>query len=79
MARTTVTIGDEKLAALRQLAAERGVSVSRLVREAVEEKLAQQPLPGKQRRFSALGMGSSTEGPFGRDLGDVDPEYPPFR
>ncbi len=46
MARTTVTIGDEKLAALRQLAAERGVSVSRLVREAVEEKLAGQPLPG---------------------------------
>ncbi len=83
MTRTTVTIDDEKLAALRQLAAERGVSVSCLVREAVEEKLLRQPLrqplPRKRRRFSALGTGSSKEGPFGRDLGDVEMEFPSWR
>ena len=79
MTRTTVTIDANKLAALRQLAAERGVSVSRLVREAVDEKLAMLPLPRKGRRFSALGMGASKEGPFGRDLGDVEMEFPSWR
>ena len=116
MTRTTVTIDDEKLDALRTLAAERGVSVSCLVREAVDEKLSKQPLPGPRpkpralgmgdsgysdtselasdfgeiveaglevvsarRRFSALGLGSSKEVPTARELGDVDPEYPPFR
>ena len=79
MTRTTVTIDDEKMDLLRSLAAERGVSVSCLVREAVSEKLAGQPLPRKRRRFSALGMGSSKEGPFGRDLGDVEMEFPSWR
>lgn len=50
MTRTTVTIDANKLAALRQLAAERGVSVSCLVREAVDEKLANQPLYGPRPR-----------------------------
>ena len=43
MTRTTVTIDDEKLDALRTLAAERGVSVSCLVREAIDEKLSKRP------------------------------------
>ena len=79
MTRTTVTIDDEKLDALRSLAAERGVSVSCLVREAVDEKLSKQPGKGRRRRLSALGMGSSKEGPTARELGDVATEYPSWR
>ncbi len=108
MTRTTVTIDDEKLDALRSLAAERGVSVSCLVREAIDEKLTeehQQPAREKPRslgtgrsghkdtsrlasdfgeivdaglevvegryRLSALGTGSSRQGPTARELGDV--------
>ena len=79
MTRTTVTIDDEKLDALRTLAAERGVSVSCLVREAVDEKLSKQPRPGRRPKPSALGMGFSKDGPTARELGDVDPEYPSWR
>lgn len=79
MTRTTVTIDDEKLDALRTLAAERGVSVSCLVREAIDEKLSKRPRPGKRPRFSALGMGSSKESPTAREMGDITPEIPPWR
>ena len=79
MTRTTVTIDDEKLDALRSLAEERGVSVSCLVREAIDEKLSKQPVPGQRRRLSALGTGFSKGGPTARELGDVDPEYPSWR
>ncbi len=118
MTRTTVTIDDEKLDALRSLAAERGVSVSCLVREAIDDKLSKRPAPGPRpkprlgvfasdddgypplselasdfgeiveagidavrarRKLSALGTGSSKEGPTARELGDVRPDYPPFR
>ena len=48
MTRTTVTIDDEKMDLLRSLAAERGVSVSCLVREAVDEKLAWYRPPGER-------------------------------
>ena len=83
MTRTTVTIDDEKLDALRTLAAERGVSVSCLVREAIDEKLSKRPSPvsgtRKRPRFSALGMGSSKDGPTAREMGDITPEIPPWR
>ena len=79
MTRTTVTIDDEKLSELRSLAAERGVSVSCLVREAIDEKLSKRPVRRKQPRPLALGTGYSKEGPTARELGDVDPEYPPWR
>ncbi|MCY3603987.1 MAG: ribbon-helix-helix protein, CopG family [Chloroflexi bacterium] len=80
MTRTTVTIDDKKLNELRSLAAERGVSVSCLVREAIDEKLSKRPSPeGRRRRLSALGTGYSKEGPTARELGDVDPEIPPWR
>ena len=79
MTRTTVTIDDEKLDALRSLAAERGVSVSCLVREAIDDKLSKRPAPTRRRRLSALGMGSSKEGPTARELGDANPEIPPWR
>ena len=79
MTRTTVTIDDEKLDALRGLAAERGVSVSCLVREAIDEKLSKRSGLRRRRRLSALGMGTSKEGPTARDLGDADTEYPSWR
>ena len=59
MTRTTVTIDDEKLEALRKLAAERGVSVSCIVREAVSEKLAKQPAHGQQDKPRSMGSGRS--------------------
>ena len=79
MTRTTVTIDDEKLDKLRSLAAERGVSVSCLVREAIDEKLSKWPGLRQRKRLSALGMGSSKEGPAARELGDADTEYPSWR
>ena len=59
MTRTTVTLDAEKLDALRTLAAERGVSVSCLVREAIDEKLSKRPLPGKRPKPRSLGSFSS--------------------
>ena len=61
MTRTTVTLDDEKLDALRTLAAERGVSVSCLVREAIDEKLSKRPHPGKRPKPKALGSFSSED------------------
>ena len=79
MTRTTVTIDDKKLDELRSLAAERGVSVSRLVREAIDEKLSKRP-PGRQQpKPLALGMGRSKDAIPARDLTDADLEYPPWR
>ena len=79
MTRTTVTIDDEKLDALRSLAAKRGVSVSCLVREAIDEKLSKRPPPGRRPKPTALGMGFSKEGPTARELGDVEMEFPSWR
>ena len=79
MPRTTVTIDGDKLDLLRQLAAERGVSVSRLVREAVDEKLAWYRPPGERPKPKGLGMGYSNGGPSARELTEADPAIPPFR
>lgn len=59
MTRTTVTLDAEKLEALRTLAAERGVSVSCLVREAVDEKLSKRPLKGRREKPRSLGSFAS--------------------
>ena len=59
MTRTTVTIDDEKLEALRSLAAERGVSMSCIVREAVSEKLAKRPAQGQRDKPRSVGSGRS--------------------
>lgn len=73
MTRTTVTIDDEKMDLLRSLAAERGVSVSCLVREAVDEKLAWYRPPGTRPKPKGLGMGYSNGGPSARELTEADP------
>ena len=59
MTRTTVTIDDEKLEALRSLAAERGVSVSCLVREAIDDKLSKRPIRVVRQKPQSLGSGRS--------------------
>jgi hypothetical protein len=59
MTRTTFTLDDEKLDALRTLAAERGVSVSCLVREAVDEKLSDTASLRPRAKPRSLGTGRS--------------------
>ncbi len=79
MTRTTVTLDAEKLDALRTLAAERGVSVSCLVREAIDEKLSHKLRPRKRPKPSSLGMVHAPDATPARKLGDTTPEIPPWR
>jgi hypothetical protein len=54
MERTTLSIPDDLRDRLRRLAAERGVSMATIVREAIDEKLA-----GARPRPGSLGIGAS--------------------
>jgi predicted transcriptional regulator len=63
MERITITIPDELRTRLRRLAAERGVSMATIVREALDEKLA-----GPRPRPLSLGAGSSGERDIARRL-----------
>jgi Ribbon-helix-helix protein, copG family len=69
MERTTITIPDELRTRLRRLAAERGVSMATIVREAIDEKLA-----GVRPRPRSLGLGSSGVGDGARKSADERPE-----
>ncbi len=65
MERTTVMLPDELRARLRRIAAERGVSMANIIREAIEEKVQRtRPLP------QSLGIGSSGTSETGRRAGD---------
>ncbi len=69
MDRTTITIPDELRSRLRGLAAERGVSMAAIVREAIDEKLqAWRPAP------RSLGIGSSGVCDAARRSADERPE-----
>jgi len=69
MERTTITIPDELRTRLRRLAAERGVSMATIVREAIDEKLARvRPTP------RSLGLGSSGERDTARTSADARAE-----
>lgn len=61
MDRTTLTIPQELRARLRRLAAERGVSMAAIVREAIEEKLA-----AARPRPRSIGAGASGIGDTAR-------------
>lgn len=69
MDRTTLTIPPQLRARLRKLAAERGVSMATIVREAIDEKLV-----SARPRPRSLGIGASGVADTGRESGDVRPE-----
>jgi predicted transcriptional regulator len=74
MHRTTIMLPDEAIERLRRLAAERGISMAALIREAIEEKVdASRPRP------RSLGIGSSGLTDVARRAGDERPEPSPWR
>lgn len=50
MIRTQVQLDQEQMARLRRLAAERGVSISSLIRQAVDEHLGEEPQDARWER-----------------------------
>ena len=69
MNRTTLMLPDEVRDRLRRLAADRGVSMATLVREAIDEKLERtRPMP------RSLGIGASGTTDTARRTGDERPE-----
>jgi len=69
MERTTLMLPDEVRAKLRRMAAERGVSMGKLIREAVDEKIDAEP-----PRPRSLGIGSSGVSDTARRSGEERPE-----
>jgi hypothetical protein len=67
--RTTLSIPPELRARLRRLAAERGVSMATIVRQAIDEKLAE-----ARPRPRSLGIGASGRPDMGRRSADERPE-----
>jgi hypothetical protein len=69
MERTTLMLPDETRDALRRIAAERGVSMASIIREAIDEKVATyRPRP------RSLGIGASGTVDTARRAGDERPE-----
>lgn len=69
MSRTTITIDDEVRRRLRRIAAERGVSMATIIREAIDEKADR--LPPRPR---SLGIGASGTADTARRSGEERPE-----
>ena len=69
MTRTTISIDEGTLQALRLMAAERGVSIAKLVREAIDEKLTTRRVKPR-----SLGIGSSVARDTSRRAGEERPE-----
>ena len=69
MHRTTITIDDEVRRRLRRIAAERGVSMATIIREAIDEK-ADRLTP----RPRSLGVGASGTKDTARRSADQRPE-----
>jgi Arc/MetJ-type ribon-helix-helix transcriptional regulator len=65
MRKTTVYLHDEEVEALRQLAADTGVSQAELIRDAIRRALAKR----SRRRFRSMGRGEGT--------GDRTPHWTP--
>lgn len=69
MTRTTLTLDEETRRRLRRIAAERGLSMAALIREAVDETVARYaPMP------RSLGIAASGTHDTARLAGDVRPE-----
>ena len=69
MSRTTITIGDDIRKRLRKIAAERGVSMATIIREAIDEK-ADRLAP----RPRSLGVGASGTTDTARRSAEERPE-----
>ena len=69
MSRTTITIDDDIRKRLRRIAAERGVSMATIIREAIDEKVDR--LAPKPR---SLGVGASGMTDTGRRSAEERPE-----
>lgn len=69
MERTTLMLPDETRAKLRRIAAERGVSMAVVIREAIDEKVST-----TQPRPRSLGIGASGRRDTARRAGDERPE-----
>ena len=74
MTRTTITIDDETRRRLRRIAAERGVSMATIIREAIEHH-AERRAP----RPRSLGAGASGTTDTARRTADERPEPRPWR
>jgi predicted transcriptional regulator len=69
MNRTTLTLAEETRRRLRRVAAERGISMAALIREAIDEAVERHaPKP------RSLGIGASGARDTGRLAGQVRPE-----
>ncbi len=74
MDRTTLTLDEETRRRLRRIAAERGVSMAALIREAVDEIIERDsPAP------RSIGIASSGTRDTARTAGEVRPEPRPWR
>lgn len=69
MNRTTLVLPEETRDRLRRLAAERGVSMAAVIREAIDEKVA-----GVRPKPRSLGVGASGTTETARRSGDERPE-----
>lgn len=74
MERTTLSLDEVTRRRLRRIAAERGISVAALIREAIDETVERHA--SKPR---SLGVGASGSGDTGRLSGDLRPEPRPWR
>jgi hypothetical protein len=74
MERTTLSIPPETRAKLRRLAADRGVSMATLIREAIDELIG-----SRQPRPRSIGIGASGVADTGRRSADDRPEPRPWR
>jgi predicted transcriptional regulator len=74
MNRTTLTLDEETRRRLRRIAAERGISMAALIREAIDETIERHaPRP------RSLGIAASGSRDTARRTGDVRPEPRPWR
>jgi predicted transcriptional regulator len=74
MDRTTLTLDEETRGRLRRIAAERGISMAALIREAIDEVIERHaPKP------RSLGIAASGARDTARLAGDVRPEPRPWR
>jgi len=74
MNRTTLSLDEDMRRRLRQIAAERRISMAALIREAIDEAVERHaPKP------RSLGIGASGTSDTGRLAGEIRPEPRPWR